>query len=612
MRNRRPSDDMRVVEDELRVAKFLRREIDDASRLFEQLKAQLEGIENILIDEAKSSAAENFDEEDVDDVVRIAGRRLSGEPADDKERHSFLDRIDALAGGDAFARIQALLGRAHLRQETSRAATEKAETAAPVAGKEQSRPPTEAKKEEALAASLEAVEVVEPTAPEADQGQEAEVRPEPPSARQQPEQSPTPADQGQAGEPPKARKQTAVNGVEVPRRREVEVSGVAVPLSRQEKALAIQTAAYVDAETTGRMNPPNGQKTSWQVRIYENAFRTRLREKHAVEATTDAAPAGAQSVEATLAGSPSEPETIAELDAELAAPAAPEVTEPAEAGVVPETTLEAPPQQSDEADEVDATFDDDDEPPLETDEDRYPPDTPHDAYDVNDNTIGFDDDEDDRIGDENFPEPDDEPPMRPQERVATPSYPPAQQPVATEPVSPPAQPRAEPTPATHARANPPAVQPRPPAQPPRAPAVRVPTSPPVQPRPPQQPSVRAPVTRPPAPRTDASAAAAVAPTAPGPQQVAPAASPVTPSTPQPAAAEKPQGLMPRGNLGFMPTVNPNRRSIFDKQSPLDRESLPPMVRETAVTTVAAEPEPERRRIRRPSIFERIKQEDPPD
>jgi hypothetical protein len=591
MGNRRPSDDMRVVEDELRVAKFLRREINDASRLFEQLIAQLEGIESVLVDEAKRSAAENFDEEDVNDVVRIAGRRLSGEPSDDVERHTFLDRIGALAGGDAFARIQALLGRKSRQPQAARPSEEETKTSAPATRVERSRPLTESNDDSSKIAPVAAVAVEAPGAAGQDQDEEAlQARDEDlaPRSGPQPEQSPErPAGEEASGEQARPRRQTAVNGIEVPRRREVEVSGVAVPLSRQDKALAIQAAGHSDAETTGRMNPPNGAKTSWQVRIYENAFRTRLREKHAAGA--DAPPATAQE---PSGGAVTEREAVlpVELPTDTIPIEVPEVAATPESDIGRTTTLEVSDSQSDDSEGINATFDDD-EPPLDTDADRYPPDRVSSPYDVNDNSIGLDEEDGDApFVDDNFPEPDDE-----RFALSAPDAPSLSPPIA----SPAAEVRA-----TEARPEPPTSPPPTAAQPlPRSPAIRAPTEAPAQQRPavptqqvPAQPPARPPMRAP-------SPAAQNSPPA---QEPRPA--PVTPPPASPPMMEGQQGLMPRSRPGFLPSVTLGRRSVFDGTTVAGT-----LVKEPVVVTAAPQAEqPERRPIRRPSVLQRIKREDPPD
>jgi hypothetical protein len=601
---------MRVVEDELRVAKFLRREINDASRLFEQLIAQLEGIENVLVDEAKRSAAENFDEEDVDDVVRIAGRRLSGEPSDDVERHAFLGRIDALAGGDAFARIQALLGRKRNPSQAAITVEKETSTSAPVARVEDARPQPESKDQSPKNETASAVpDGAASGGAGPDQGEEArqgrDVRAEDstPRERLQPERSAErPAGDQAAGEHARVRRQTAVNGVEVPRRREVEVSGVAVPLSRQEKAVAIQAAAQLDAETTGRMNPPNGAKTSWQVRIYENAFRTRLREKHAGEAGADAALTGQEPSEGAAGERASQPEVDppVALQTDVVPTDEQEVAEAPDADVGG-TMAHA---QSDNSEGIDAPFDHDDEPPLDTDEDRYPRDRVVSPYDVNDNSIGLDEDEgDDTLVDDNFPEPGDE-----QLAVAAPDAPslsPPTQPSAKEPGSPPVAARIEQPPASDARAMLPVS---PPTTTPRPPAVRAPTALPAQSRP-EVPSQQVPVQPPatslrPPMRPPSPPAAQTAPRAP---EDRPAASSAPPLASSPTMAGQ-RGLMPRSRPGFLPTVTPGRRSAFDDTA--DAETL---VKEAVVATAPPQAEqPERRPIRRPSVLQRIKRDDPPD
>lgn len=215
--------------------------------------------------------------------------------------------------------------------------------------------------------------------------------------------------------------------------------------------------------------------------------------------------------------------------------------------------------------------DDDDQVELETDADRYP--RPKgdeaDAFDIHDNTIGYDHPDED--GDEeNFPEPDDIAPIEPAS-VAV-------QPVAPAPVTPPAEQR---TPASQS----------------------VLTLPP---------SARLPRRRPPATSTAAPAHSEQLPLEPA-AEISPSAG---------------EGLKPRTGMGFIPTtlagyadLSPEaiKNATWEKPVPMTMAGPEPRVvpsvsaaRPSAASAEHHPAEPHLRPIRRPAWLGTIADEDPPD
>lgn len=304
---------------------------------------------------------------------------------------------------------------------------------------------------------------------------------------------------------------------------------------------------------------------------------------------------------------------------------------------------------------INASFDDEPDPIyLETDADRYRGKPERRPYNVHDNTIGFDADEDDRGPEEPFPEPDDLPPAL-QERGQISSAPAHWQDART-----PAQPT-QPVTAPPAKTHPPVRE----SDQARSSPVRSPVAPSVRPplvrlplrqvRSSAQPTAQASAVQPASqaspPRLAAGQSVRPAARAPSPSTlvVSPPSRPtigspkpserttalVAPATGQPAGTSvrpggPPPGLMPRRS-GFLPTtpvaladISPEAlaRATPDNPAIKTRIDLPPVFPSSRPTPVQqsssapadqtrTEEEPQRH-IRRPKWLDQLRDEDPPD
>lgn len=640
MRNRRPSDDMRDVEDELRVAKILARVREDARKMFELLDSQLQGVQQKLSDEAREKAQDNFDDfdnGDIDAVLRIAGRRLSGKPADDDEYRRFLDRIDGLGAGEAFARLQGLLGKPVARNPVTPPEPPRASETPP--REPQSPQEAPARTQEKTQDAPQPHQAVERPSPAAEETEAGAVARQPAARAQEAARSRTsnerkPAER-QEEKPPQPQR-----GVAPPLGNDKFVlHRVELREKDREKAEEIVASAYEAAQTTGRKGvvPGGTGKFAWRPQLYNNAFGDKLRELHEAKVAAEGGAAAKSAPERT--------EEISVPDA--ARPAAPEAEvefeAPLEDALRPVTQVETSSSElAEEVREINATFDDEEVDPayLETDADRYRdrPEPP--PYNVHDNTIGFEDRDDDGGSEESFPEPDDMPEALRERAPTSPAQAPEHAEPAEQATTPPAPSQREPEKAPEAPVKPaaqPTVRPpqvRPPARPAQAPAK---TS--EQPAPAAAPAspVRPQAARPPA-RQPAAASTPSVPQSSSTETVRPAerpAPPVAPSAGQGAAASParssgpPPVLMPRRS-GFLPTtpvaladISPEAlaRATPDNPAIKTRVDPPPVAAQTAPSIApraaapmdeATEEEDPPRQIRRPKWLSQLRDEDPPD
>ena len=633
MRSRRPSDDMRDVEDELRVAKILARVREDARKMFELLDSQLQGVQQKLSDEAREKAQDNFDdfdEGDIDAVLRIAGRRLSGKPADDDEYRRFLDRIDGLGASEAFARLQGLLGKPVVR--TAVAPPEPPPAPEKPQREQQSQREAPVRRQEKTQEAPQPQQAVERPVLAVEQAEAVAPAPEPARSRTTTERKPAASQEAKQPQPPR---DVAPLGNE-----KFVLHRVELREKDREKAEEIVASAYEAAQTTGRKGvvPGGTGKFAWRPQLYNNAFGDKLRELHEAKVAAEGG-AVAKSV-------PEPTEEISVSDA--ARPAAPEAEVEADMHGADAPVEASVSESEEEGREINATFDDEEVDPvyLETDADRYRGKAEPPPYNVHDNTIGFEDGDDAGGSEESFPEPDDMPEALRELAPRTPAPAREQNEPAQQVTTPPAPSQREPEKAPAAPAKP-TTQPsvRPPQVRPPARQVQAPAKPPVQPadapaatpaaptRPSAAPSARPPARQPAAAPTpsvpQSSSTDAVKPAERTAPAAATSAGQGAASSPAVRPSGPPPGLMPRRS-GFLPTTpvaladispealaratpdNPAIKTRIDPP-PVAAQTAPPIApRAAAPVDEATEEDDPPRQIRRPKWLSQLRDEDPPD
>src|SRR5262245_31230961 len=111
MSNRRSSDDLRSVQDKLRLANFIEQKQAKIRAAFDRFMALLDEVKESLGQEAEEDAREHFGKELAEGAIAIAKLRLPREPESEDELRFLEECIDKGGASDAFARLEGLLGK---------------------------------------------------------------------------------------------------------------------------------------------------------------------------------------------------------------------------------------------------------------------------------------------------------------------------------------------------------------------------------------------------------------------------------------------------------------------------------------------------------------------